>query len=330
MRVDHLQTALLQSPVKSQGRRGTCSIFSATAILEYNLEKMGLTAEDPDLSEQWLEYITAGQRGSEGSWSDYNFNRYGRYGYVLEDQWAYNPMSWHPYDPEYWESFASEEEKAHFDSLCGETLETSYLNHCLIGQRDPRLLSMNSEELSDRDQDFLVLRGAAKNNLVTNALNIRSRWVSSVSNIQSSLDRGEVLALDVTFFYEAWNHRKALSLGLVRDSELWAQGVVSYPDRNSLDYQKSRESENRAGHSIVLVGYDKDVVIEREVMDQDGQLMTVRTQGVYYFKNSWGQDSFGVDFELQGEILSGFGMISMDYAHEHGSFYEMIISQSQD
>ncbi|MEM7647060.1 MAG: hypothetical protein AAF203_09135, partial [Pseudomonadota bacterium] len=147
--------------------------------------------------------------------------------------------------------------------------------------------------------------------------------------IQRSLDRGEVMALDVTFFYEAWNHRKAVDLGLNRDTNLWAQGVVSFPHPQSMDYQKSREDDVRAGHSVVIIGYDKDVEITREVKDQNGDLMTVTTKGVYYFKNSWGVDSFGVDFVLEETSFPGFGMISMDYAHRDGSFYKLRI-QSQN
>src|SRR5690606_15046613 len=146
---------------------------------------------------------------------------------------------------------------------------------------------------------------------------IYSEYVFSNADAQAYLDRGEVLALDVTFFYEAWNHGAGRSMeGLNIDSELWKQGVVSYPDPRSQDYIKSQESSVRAGHSVVIVGFDPEVVISREVQDSQGNMMTVESKGVYYFKNSWGQNSFGVEFNLQGESLPGYGMISMDYAHQ--------------
>ena len=137
-----------------------------------------------------------------------------------------------------------------------------------------------------------------------------------------------MVSLDIDFYYEAWNHRRGGELGLQRDMDLWEKGVVSFPDRNSKDYKESQRSDFRAGHSIVLVGYDKSIVLERQVEDQSGKMITVKTQGVYYFKNSWGQDSFGKDFKLQGQNLPGFGMISMDYAHRDGRFYRMLITNT--
>ena len=92
-----------------------------------------------------------------------------------------------------------------------------------------------------------------------------------------------------------------------------------------MDYKKSREPEVAAGHSIVLVGYDLDKEIEREVLDHNGDPLLVKTKGVYYFKNSWGTTSFGRDFQWREENLPGFGMIAMDYAHRFGSFYKMVL-----
>src|SRR5690348_13820728 len=45
----------LQTAVKSQAKRGTCSIFSATAILEALMVQQGHFKNDLDLSEEWLE-----------------------------------------------------------------------------------------------------------------------------------------------------------------------------------------------------------------------------------------------------------------------------------
>ncbi|MCB0379586.1 MAG: hypothetical protein KDD33_13935, partial [Bdellovibrionales bacterium] len=269
--VDHLQTALLQTPVKSQGRRGTCSIFSSTAVLEYLLKKEGITSGDWDLSEQWLEYITAGQRGSEGSWSYYNFDRYGDYGYLFEEDWSYNPLSWHPYDESYWQFSATELEKQLFAQACAPLQGTFRFEGCLIGQQNPDYLDMEADQLLQVEPNFFELRSKAKNHLQSELgnLKIHSESVWSNTDVLDHLDRGEVVALDVTFFYEAWNHGKALELGLSRDVDMLNQGVVSYPHPSSMDYKKSREPEVAAGHSIVLVGYDLDKEIEREVLDHN-------------------------------------------------------------
>ena len=329
-KVDHLQTALMQTPVKSQGRRGTCSIFSSTAILEYNLKLLGLEAGDPDLSEQWLEYITAAQRGSEGSWSYYNFDQYGVYGYLKESDWQYNGGTWYPYNEDYWEFSATPVEKALFEMSCKDLKGTGFFDGCLIGQMNPGFLNLDDQTLLERNAQFLEWKNKAKTLLETLKLTITSDFVYSNADVQADLDRGEVLALDVTFFYEAWNHGRGRSMeGLTIDSNLWAQGIVSYPDSRSMDYLKSQESDVRAGHSIVVVGYDPEIVISRQVQDQQGNMITVESKGVYYFKNSWGPDSFGVDFTLKGESLPGFGMIAMDYAHEFGSFYKMIIEKAE-
>ena len=43
-----------QSPVKSQGSRGVCSIFATTALMEHLYIKQG-TYTNPDFSEQYLQ-----------------------------------------------------------------------------------------------------------------------------------------------------------------------------------------------------------------------------------------------------------------------------------
>jgi len=324
-KVDHLKTAQAQTSVKRQGRRGTCSIFSATALLEFKLKQEGIAHEDLDLSEQWLEYLTAGQSGQEGSWSTVNFNTYGEHGFIDEAEWEYNGTSWTPYDENYWRDMAPTWELDQFNTRCLQLSGQFYFDHCLIGQRDPQLLYMGESQLENVDPEFLSIRTSAAEKLEN--VEIRSRWIDTTADAQALLDKGEAITLDITFFYEAWSHGKAPGFGLIRDMNLWDQGIVSYPDRESMDYEVSRQSENQAGHSVVVVGYDMNMVIEREVMKSDGTPMTVKTKGVYFFKNSWGNDSFGAGFRMKGQSFPGFGMISMDYAHEHGSFARMSVKK---
>lgn len=315
-----------QSLVKSQGRRGTCSIFSATALLEFHLAKLRLFDTSVDLSEQWLEYVTAGQSGAEGSWSQVNFDAYGEHGFVDENVWAYNPTTWTPYSQEYWDFQASEEEKAFFEKRCGSSRGTDFWEHCLIGQRNSELLyksdfELNSETSRFFDPEFASLRAEAQSSVVD--LRISGQWMSSNTEILKALDSGEALALDVDFFYGAWNHGKSESLGLGRNTTAWEAGEVSYPHRDSKDYDVSRKSENRAGHSVVIVGYDKNRIIEKTVLSKNGSPLNVRSKGVYYFKNSWGRDGFGRHFQVDGKSFPGYGMISMEYAHEYGNFARM-------
>lgn len=319
-----------QSVVKSQGRRGTCSIFSATALLEFHLAKLGLTDTSVDLSEQWLEYVTAGQSGMEGSWSAVNFDAYGEHGYVAENQWAYNPVSWTPYSQEYWDFTATEAEKAHFEKTCGSSRTTSFFEHCLIGQRRSELLYKQDADLLSEvspyfDPEFAQIRSSAMAQIQD--LTIYGSWMSSNTEIIKALDNGEALTLDVDFFYEAWNHGKSESIGLGRNLSAWDNGEVSYPHKQSRDYKVSRESANRAGHSVVIVGYDKDRIIEKTILDVNGNPLKVRTRGVYYFKNSWGQEGFGRNFKIDGKSFPGYGMISMEYAHEYGNFARMVVEK---
>src|SRR4051794_14305458 len=61
------------TPVKSQAARGTCSIFSATGLLEAMLVIHGDFPNTVDLSEEWLEYVATRFHSSDGSTSDSNF-----------------------------------------------------------------------------------------------------------------------------------------------------------------------------------------------------------------------------------------------------------------
>jgi C1A family cysteine protease len=319
-----------QSSVKSQGRRGTCSIFSATALLEFHLAKLGVADTGIDLSEQWLEYVTAGQSGMEGSWSTVNFNAYGEFGFVAENEWVYNPVSWTPYSQEYWDSQATQSEKEYFEKTCGSSRNTAFFEHCLIGQKNSELLYKQDAELLSEvspyfDPEFAKIRTSAQ--MQIKDLNIYSTWMDSNTEILDILDQGEALTLDVDFFYEAWNHGKSESLGLGRNATAWDNGEVSYPHQQSKDYKVSRESANRAGHSVVIVGYDKDRIIEKTILDVNGNPLKVRSRGVYYFKNSWGKEGFGRNFKVNGKSFPGFGMISMEYAHEYGNFARMVVEK---
>ena len=117
----------------------------------------------------------------------------------------------------------------------------------------------------------------------------------------------------MTVYYQAWNHGAS---NLPLDDELRARGVVSTPHQADI----SDSSQNgRAGHSILLVGWDDDIEIQRRdengepVVDASGEPVVDR--GFYIFKNSWGTGSWGAD----NEYGDGYGLLSYDYLHEHGS-----------
>src|SRR5690606_7304248 len=87
-----------QSPVKSQGSRGTCSIFAATAIVENLYLKAGMPPAEVDFSEQYMQWSVKNQvgafRNSEGSNVDSNLQAVVRYGGIKEAAWPYESFPW--------------------------------------------------------------------------------------------------------------------------------------------------------------------------------------------------------------------------------------------
>ena len=54
---------------------------------------------------------------------------------------------------------------------------------------------------------------------------------------------------------------------------------------------------------------------------------TVKHQGVYYFKNSWGTQNFGSRMKIGDTVYPGYGRIVQKYAHEFGQFYKLPVSK---
>lgn len=315
---DFLDMQEIMTPVRSQGSRGTCSIFSGIAMLESMLlMKYTFDKTELDLSEEWLEYLIVRNRTSDGSNSWSNFNALRRYGVPYEETYKYIGQSWD-------EDFMSLQAK----EKCGH-LEGRLLKGCLLAHRDPRLLNATDAQLADEegelfDLEFLEAR--------TEATQFRNDYVQFSStnygvyytqDIKRLLSKGIPLTLGIEFFYGAWNHRKAVEFGIGRDAANWNKGIVGYPERGSVDRKVSQESDKRAGHSVLVVGYDDEKVVTTTVKMEDGTTKEFTYKGVYYFKNSWGTGSFGNEFQVEGETYDGYGMIVQKHAHEHGSFYRM-------
>ncbi len=140
------------------------------------------------------------------------------------------------------------------------------------------------------------------------------RWHStrerSIKSTMFNKKQGVVVGL--TFFYQSWNHRRSQ---LPRNLDYWNEGYVLAP--NAEDRRISLEK--RAGHSILLVGWDDTLEVQK--MDEEGKGVVdsngdpVMEKGFFIFKNSWGTGSFGKN-NVHGD---GYGYISYDYVEEHGS-----------
>lgn len=315
---DTLAIVDYMSPVRSQGSRGTCSIFSAIAMLEGMLSLKGYFHKDNiDLSEEYLEYLAVRGRTGDGSNSYSNFSAIARYGVPYE--------STLPYIGDNWEnnSFSTLAQ-----SRCGH-LTGNQKTSCLIIHRDPNQINRTDADLLNTnnpyyDPDFVAARTEARQ-FRSDFINLGSSYYSvySVAQAKNLLQQGIPLTMGISFYYGAWNHRKAVEMGINRDMNSWDQGIVFYPVRGSMDRKMSPTKS--AGHSILIVGYDDNKEVTQMVKMEDGSLKQFTFKGVYYFKNSWGTESFGANAQIEGQHLPGYGMIVQDYVHEYGSFYQLPI-----
>jgi hypothetical protein len=315
-RNDTLSLIRMQSPVKDQGYRGTCSIFSATALFEAMLVVNHLAPPEVDLSEEWLQYLTTQTTSEEGSESPDNFKLLRAWGQPSEAALPYGQMAW------------TSKRQGLPAKRCGHLKRSTELRSCLTSHRDPVLLKLKDQELLDPnsvnyDPEFLHARQESLRNrdayLLLNAE--KDGIVTRVSEVQELLYRGIPLTLDLDFFYGAWSYAGGRKYGIQASPTLWKQGVVTYPEKGSND----RAKRDGGGHSVVVVGYDTEREVSYWVKMRDGKRKKFTRRGVYYFKNSWGPTDWGRDFEIDGVKMPGYGMILMDNAHEFGQFFRLAL-----
>jgi hypothetical protein len=264
-----------QSPVKSQGSRGVCSIFSTTALMEHLYLKEG-TLSSVDFSEQFQHWSAKFEVNSfpntSGSNANYNLQAINRYGIPTESVWPFESAEWGISN----------------DAACdGDDRPT----HCYTNGHPT-----DAQKAAPR---FKLPRGRYLNNR-----SIKAQITNS----------GTGVVVGMTFFYQSWNHRRS---DLPVNSAYWREGVVLYPNAKDKEISLAK----RAGHSILIVGWDDDKEVQS--VDEAGEGVVdamgnpVMEKGFYIFKNSWGTGSFGVD-NPHGD---GYGYLSMKYVHEYGSSY---------
>lgn len=264
-----------QSPVKSQGSRGVCSIFAATAQVENLYIKAGMPVADADFSEQYLQWaaknLTRAFTNTDGSTSDVNLRTVVNYGTVKEAVWPYESQPW----------------SAANDPACdgGESLPTK----CYTNGEPPAAASAADK--------FKIPA---------------SRWINTNSIKAHITAKKTGVNVGMTFFYQAWNHRKS---ALPVNADYWRKGYVTYP--NAEDKQKSLEA--RAGHAIHIIGWDDN--LEVPMRDKDGNPVLDANgnprmeKGFWLFKNSWGTAGFGIEHPTG----AGYGWLSYKYVAEYGS-----------
>lgn len=208
------------------------------------------------------------------------------------------------------------------ETRCGHLPEGQLKKACFIVHRDPKLLNMTDTQIITtlKDEEFIAARkealGFKRDYLVKAPANY---YLWDTNQVKETLLKGKPVILEIDFYYGAWNHRKADELGIGRDLDHWAKGIVTGPEAGSVDLEESQKSP--AGHSVLVVGYDDNKIVKKTIKMTDGTMKTFTYKGVYYFKNSWGTSSFGANFEVDGQNFPGYGMIVQSHANEAGSFF---------
>ncbi len=246
-----------QSPVKSQGSRGVCSIFASTAQVENLYIHAGMA--NPDFSEQYMQWSVKNQvgdyRNTEGSNGDSNLESVVEFGTVLESVWPYESAPW----------------TAANDAECtgGENLPTK----CYTNGEPPAAAA-----------------GAQKYRLPS------KRWMSSsqasIKNHLTTKKTGVVVGM--TFFYQSWNHRRS---ELPVSTDYWQKGYVTYPNADDKTKSLAKRAGHAIliigwDDELEVPMRDKD---GNPVLDGNGNPMVEK--GFWLFKNSWGTVGFGINHQ---------------------------------
>lgn len=278
-----LNNFIHQSPVKSQGSRGTCSIFATLAAVEWFLNKKhGETKFD--LSEQYLNFAVKTQvspAADDGSNSGINQRAVRNFGVLEESAMPYSTRDWtkNPLDADL---------KPQVDETCG-AYNGFRLGQCKVVQRSP-----NDKSSFPRAKEL-------GKHLGTDRLAVELVWRES--EIQRLIDQGGILLLEMEFFYRAWAHSRTTEYGLgVRDFARFNRGEVLTPDDEDIKLSRRKP----AGHAVVLVGYDR----EKRVYHFKNS----------WGSSDFGRDSNILD---NAQHTGGYGTITFDYAHNYGSFYRL-------
>ena len=243
------------TPVRSQGRRGTCSIFATAALMEQLYTVEG-SVPNPDFSEQFLQWSTKVELGifqtTAGSNAGRNLDAIHRFGIVTEETYPYEDAQWGTaQDPE----------------CTGDDMPTRcYTNG------DPA-----EDVLAQQRYDLPPGR----------YVNCRD---NSIKAYMTEKQVGVIASL--TFFYQSWNHRR--STLPVNDAYSRA-GYVLYPNEEDIEISEEKRAGHAillVGWDDELEVPIVDAE-GNEVIGEDGEPVVER--GFFLFKNSWGTTRFGTE-----------------------------------
>jgi subtilisin-like proprotein convertase family protein/C1A family cysteine protease len=243
-----------QSPVRNQARRGVCSIFSTTALMEHLYIVEG-TIKTPDFSEQFLQWSAKAELGAftytEGSSADRNIAAINQFGIVDEASWPYDTSPW-----------SSSNDPA-----------------CTGGENQPIKCYTNGDPPASAKE-------APRYKLP------KGRWVSSTHTSIKAFMYGKRQAVTMggKFFYQAWNHGAS---PLPVNSTYSAAGYVLYPNEKDKTESLKKPAGHSFllvgwDDKLEVQQIDGDGKL---VVDANGQ--PVKEKGFFLFKNSWGTTRFG-------------------------------------
>lgn len=243
------------TPVRSQGARGTCSIFATVALMEQLYAAEG-TISEPDFSEQFLQWSTKVELGifqnTAGSNAGRNLDAVHRFGVVTEEV--------HPYESSQWGT-------AEDPACTGENQPTRcYTNG------DP------SEEVLAA-QRYTLPSGRY--------VNCRPRSVKAYMT-----EKAVGVIASVEFFYQAWNHGGS---ELTTSSAYSRAGYVNFPSQADIEDSQERPAGHAIllvgwDDELEVPMLDAD---GEPMLDDNGDPVVER--GFYLFKNSWGTGRFGTE-----------------------------------
>jgi hypothetical protein len=144
---------------------------------------------------------------------------------------------------------------------------------------------------------------------------------TSIKNYMAT--SGTAVAIGVEFFYQAWNHRTSR---LAISNERLRQGFVTNP---STDDEQDSSGDRRAGHAVLIVGWDDD--LEIQLLDRDGiprvdaSGAPLMDKGFFIIKNSWGTGRFGIE----NPYGAGYGYLSYEYVRRHADAVRVAVPTIQ-
>lgn len=266
-----------QSPVRDQGTRCTCSIFSTVALIESVYIHAG-ASPDIDLSEQYLNWSVKTQLGEGasvmGGNTAWSASAASLFGIPLESAWAYESEAW----------------KADEHAECAPPFGADGMPlACRTNGDAPASSRVGAHYFASAGHPINSATNTIKDHLAT-------------------AHTGVLIAAEV--YLQAWS--MPTSTLPLRD-DYHAAGYVVYP--NATDHALGIASP--AGHAVLIVGWDDELSVQRmdengELMvDDNGD--PVMDTGFFLFKNSWGTSSLGA----ANSRRPGYGWISYRYVADY-------------